>query len=76
MANDDEERRITNRRARSRGGRRSTDPQRPRAPLPSCPACGGAGTASEAGAAEGGWWFVCEACDHLWDERARQTDAT
>jgi hypothetical protein len=22
-----------------------------------------------AGESDGGWWFVCAACDHLWDER-------
>jgi hypothetical protein len=25
--------------------------------------------ASLAGEADGGWWFVCMACDHLWDQR-------
>jgi hypothetical protein len=25
--------------------------------------------ASPAGESDGGWWFVCLACDHLWDQR-------
>ena len=38
---------------------------------PSCPSCGGSATI-EAGSAEGGWWFVCNDCDRLWDERLRR----
>jgi len=25
-----------------------------------------------AGESEDGWWFVCLACDHLWDQRQRE----
>ena len=35
----------------------------------SCPSCGS--VASEVGESEGGWWFVCGHCDHLWNERER-----
>ena len=37
--------------------------------VPACPICRKAGVALLAGEAEGGWWFVCLACDHLWDQR-------
>jgi hypothetical protein len=26
---------------------------------------------NEVGEADGGWWFVCGHCDHLWNERER-----
>jgi hypothetical protein len=72
MGKSDADRRLANRRGLSRGGRRVTDPRPKVGEPPSCPKCSGTATATEAGAAEGGWWFVCGACDHLWDERARQ----
>jgi hypothetical protein len=25
------------------------------------------------GESGGGWWFVCAACDHLWDQREPKT---
>jgi hypothetical protein len=31
------------------------------------------GTAVTAGESEDGWWFVCLTCDHLWDQRRRET---
>ena len=37
--------------------------------VPACPICRKTGVALLAGEAEGGWWFVCLACDHLWDQR-------
>ena len=69
MAKTETDRRLAERRRQRRGGRRSTDRPGTQATTTSCPRCGGAGT--EAGSAEGGWWFVCAACDHLWDERNR-----
>jgi hypothetical protein len=65
----DVERRTFTRRAWCRGGRRATDAQIGGASLPVCPNCCKSGAALLAGEAEGGWWFVCLACDHLWDER-------
>ena len=72
------ERRHGERRAGARGGRRVTDWVRPSVTAQSCPSCGS--VASEVGEAEGGWWFVCQTCDHLWNEREhpgrhRNTDA-
>jgi hypothetical protein len=23
----------------------------------------------QAGESDGGWWFVCDACDNIWDQR-------
>ena len=63
------ERRHGERRADARGGRRATDRARSSVTAQSCPSCGN--VASEVGEAEGGWWFVCESCDHLWNERER-----
>jgi len=70
MGSTDSDRRIIQRRTHGRGGRRSTDADRRSTDLPACPKCGVAG-ATEAGSADGGWWFVCAGCDHLWNERAR-----
>jgi len=55
------------------GERRSTGPGEKRATADSCPNCG-RNTVTEAGSAAGGWWFVCDQCDHLWDERARRAE--
>ena len=63
------ERRHGERRAQARGGRRVTDWVRPSVTAQSCPSCGS--VASEVGEAEGGWWFVCQTCDRLWNERER-----
>ncbi len=64
------EQRVGDRRFGRGGGRRASD--RPaRHTTPQCPACHRAGTALQAGEAEGGWWFVCTVCDHLWDQRSR-----
>ena len=71
MAKTQADRRLAARRTHSRDGRRSTDPIAKADIPPSCPSCGGNATI-EAGSAEGGWWFVCNACDRLWDERARK----
>jgi hypothetical protein len=68
---DVQERRQRDRRAHSRGGRRVTDRVASAHREPSCPACNAEGVASEVGEADGGWWFVCGGCDHLWNERER-----
>jgi hypothetical protein len=65
------ERRHRERRGCLRGGRRATDVASAELTLPACPSCGRLDVAQEAGTAEGGWWFVCRDCDHLWDERER-----
>ena len=72
MPQSETEQRMAERRTKPRGGRRSTDPPAKPTESPSCPACGANGSATEAGAADGGWWFVCAVCDHLWDERKRR----
>jgi hypothetical protein len=61
--------RQSNRRSVRGGGRRATDSAVTPSDLPTCPACRRPGVASLAGESEGGWWFVCLACDHLWDQR-------
>ena len=63
------ERRLSNRRTGRAGGRRTTDPPDMSADTPECPRCRRPGVASLAGESEGGWWYVCLACDHLWDRR-------
>lgn len=63
------DRRTASRRTARGGGRRVTDPAIGAQPVPDCPACLESGVAVPAGEADGGWWFVCLACDHLWDER-------
>ena len=66
------ERREVNRRAFRAGGRRRSDPGPSPAIPPTCPACMKDRTAVTAGESEDGWWFVCLACDHLWDQRQRE----
>jgi hypothetical protein len=66
------DRRTSNRRSSRGGGRRSIDPPATPADTPICPACQAEGAAILAGEADGGWWFVCLACDSLWDERERE----
>ena len=64
------ERRIYSRRSASRGGgRRVSDTSARFASVPACPNCRQPGVASLAGETEGGWWFVCFACDHLCNQR-------
>jgi len=65
------ERRHRERRGCVRGGRRATDVTSTTLALPSCPSCGRLDVAEDVGTSEGGWWFVCRDCDHLWDERER-----
>ena len=65
------DRRTSTRRTIRGGGRRATDPPAAGIKLPDCPRCRRAGSAMLAGEAEGGWWFVCLGCDHLWDQRRR-----
>lgn len=68
------ERRLSNRRSPSGGGRRATDPPGRPSDLPTCPVCRKTGVALLAGESDGGWWFVCVACDHLWDQRRANGD--
>jgi len=63
------ERRLSNRRSYRGGGRRTTDLPDMSADTPVCPMCLTRGVASLAGESDGGWWYVCLACDHLWDRR-------
>ena len=63
------DRRTSERRSSRGGGRRVTDEPVEPTSGPACPACRQADAALLAGEAEGGWWFVCLACDHLWDQR-------
>jgi hypothetical protein len=67
------DRRTVNRRACRAGGRRQHDPAASPAISPTCPCCLKDGTAVTAGESEDGWWFVCLDCDHLWDQRQRET---
>jgi hypothetical protein len=69
-----QERRRADRRTDARGGRRVTD--RAASPITAqfCPVCGG--IANDVGESEGGWWFVCLDCDHLWNERERRNAVT
>lgn len=62
------DRRISTRRAGRQSGRRSTDRPASSTASPRCPRCQQNVTIL-AGEAEGGWWFVCDACDHLWNRR-------
>ena len=69
LENPIERRHMSDRRGSCGGGRRMTDlPSRP-SDSPTCPACREPGAALLAGESDGGWWFVCLACDHLWDQR-------
>ena len=74
------DRRTSARRTIRGGGRRATDAPAAGVALPDCPMCQRPGIAMLAGEAEGGWWFVCLGCDHLWDQRrracSRSDDAT
>lgn len=63
------ERRTSTRRAARGGGRRATDPSDDPVVVPDCVKCRKTGVAVVAGESEWGWWFVCLACDHLWDQR-------
>lgn len=65
------ERSLPDRRYGRDGGRRFSDSLPRRVTSPLCPVCSMAGAALQAGEADGGWWFVCGECDHMWDERAR-----
>jgi ribosomal protein L37AE/L43A len=71
MTPDVQERRQRDRRGHSRGGRRVTDTAAYAHSQPSCPSCKAEEMANEASEADGGWWFVCGHCDHLWNERER-----
>lgn len=62
------DRRITTRRNGRQGGRRTTDRAASPASIAICPRCRHDATIL-AGEAEGGWWFVCDSCDNLWDQR-------
>jgi hypothetical protein len=66
------ERRADDRRSPRGGGRRATDLTSRTTELPACPMCRESGVAALAGESDGGWWFVCLACDHLWDHRQPQ----
>ena len=70
----DAHRRGVNRRACRGGGRRQSDPAPGPETPPACPACLKDRTAVTAGESEDGWWFVCLACDHLWDQRRREAE--
>ena len=63
-----DDRRISSRRNGRHGGRRATDQPVNSLTIPVCPCCGLASTIL-AGEAEGGWWFLCDSCDHLWNQR-------
>jgi hypothetical protein len=62
------DRRITTRRCGRQGGRRATDRAASSSSVARCPRCRQSATIL-AGEAEGGWWFVCDSCDNLWDQR-------
>ena len=64
------DRRTRDRRRARGGGRRLNDSPSSAASSPVCPNCRKSDVALQAGEAEGGWWFVCAECDHMWDQRA------
>lgn len=64
------ERRLSDRRHSRGAGRRVTDPARGPSASPPCPTCRKSGVSLLAGESDGGWWFVCLSCDHLWDQRS------
>src|SRR5262245_61653285 len=68
------ERRLSDRRSGRGGGRRTTDGPAHPSQLRMCPACRKPGLASSVGESDGGWWFVCSACDRLWDQRQASGD--
>ena len=68
------DRRTFNRRSSRGGGRRVIDPPAEPTGGPTCPTCRKADVALLAGEAEGGWWFVCLGCDHLWNQRHLSSD--
>ena len=67
-------RRGSDRRSSLGGGRRAADLGSRILELPECPMCRESGVSTLAGESDGGWWFVCLACDHLWDQRQLQDD--
>jgi hypothetical protein len=73
MERADLERRTFDRRASRGGGRRASDAPLVPTTSPMCPSCLKSGVSLLAGEAESGWWFVCLACDHLWDERQNRS---
>jgi hypothetical protein len=70
------ERRVCDRRSPRGGGRRAADRANRPFKVPACPICQELGVAVLAGESDGGWWFVCLACDHLWDQRHPHGDRT
>ena len=69
------DRRVSSRRSGRSGGRRASDQQISSTVTPVCPCCGQRDTVL-AGEGEGGWWFVCDSCDHLWDQRLVRSTAS
>jgi hypothetical protein len=69
MTRTEGERRMMDRRLIRDGGRRFTDGPPHPMDSPRCPACHKDTPALQAGEADGGWWFVCVACDHMWNHR-------
>jgi hypothetical protein len=70
MTRTEGERRVMDRRLIRDGGRRFTDGPPHPMDSPRCPACHKDTPALQAGEADGGWWFVCVACDHMWNHRS------
>jgi len=70
------ERRVCDRRSPRGGGRRATDRTNRPFVVPACPVCCESGVSALAGESDGGWWFVCLTCDHLWDQRRPQDRRT
>ena len=62
-------RRVEDRRGPRGGGRRASDAGAAPVEPPRCPNCFQERLAVLAGESDGGWWFVCVDCDHLWDQR-------
>jgi hypothetical protein len=62
------DRRVSSRRTGRPGGRRATDQPVTSTTTPVCPDCRQSATVL-AGESDGGWWFVCDSCDYLWDQR-------
>ncbi len=70
MTRTEGERRMMDRRLIRDGGRLFTDGPPHPMDSPRCPACHKDTPALQAGEADGGWWFVCVACDHMWNHRS------